>query len=294
MKYHFSFWYLLVGIIIVAFYEVDELFLDHYFGKKIDYILPIGFILLVYGASIMMLQYLKGNQTIGEQDKNDDVPINTADNNPVIQNLSSNINKEVCDELIKRFGQDAAKIERDNAIREAFYRAQQRLRAEISELGRRSNLNLVIGVITTSIAAGLLSYMVLNSPPNFESVTSVLSHYLPRFMLVIFIEVFSFFFLRLYRATLAEIRIYQTDLTALTLQEVAVLVSLSSGDVSAVINLSNHLTSHKSSADNEKVDKPDKADKPEKSTDKADSSHQILVELIEKIIKSTPKKGKEE
>lgn len=289
MKYNSALLCFVVGTIILSFYEMDELFFNHYFGEKINYLLPIGFILLIYGASIMMLQYLKGNKII-EKQNNDDVDHESDELQKLtpINKTSSATQQNNYDELVQRFGQDAARIERDNAIHEAFNRAQQRLRTELAALGRRSNLNLVIGVITTAIAAGLLSYMVLNSPPNFESITSVLSHYLPRFMLVVFIEVFSFFFLRLYRATLAEMRTYQADLTTLTLQEVSVLVALSSGDLGATINLSNNLIGHKAPSDNEKSEKPDK------STDKPESGHQILVDLIDKLIKSSPKKAKEE
>ena len=99
--------------------------------------------------------------------------------------------------------------------------AETRLLKEISILGRRGNLNLVIGVLTTGFAVGLLAYMVLTAKVTFNTWPSLLSHYIPRLSTVVFIEVFSFFFLRLYRNSLQEIRYYQDQLTDLARQRVA-------------------------------------------------------------------------
>ncbi|MBI5525005.1 MAG: hypothetical protein HY897_01580 [Deltaproteobacteria bacterium] len=44
---------------------------------------------------------------------------------------------------------------------------------------------------------------------------AALSHYVPRITTVTFIEVFAFFFLKLYRASLIEIKFYQNELTSL-------------------------------------------------------------------------------
>jgi hypothetical protein len=87
---------------------------------------------------------------------------------------------------------------------------------------RRGNLNLVIGVITTSIAVTLLAYMVVGAQLQRFDWPSVLSHYLPRITTVIFVEVFAFFFLRLYRNGLLEVKYYQNELTNLTMHALAI------------------------------------------------------------------------
>lgn len=88
-----------------------------------------------------------------------------------------------------------------------------RLRLEIDTLSKRGNLNLIIGILTTLAAAGVLSYVVLTSPTGPTTNTELVLHYGPRFTFAVFIETFSFFFLRLYRATLAEIKYIQNELT---------------------------------------------------------------------------------
>ena len=101
-----------------------------------------------------------------------------------------------------------------------------RLEREIHALSRRGNLNLTIGVITTGFAVGLLAYMVMNEDAPTGDTADVLSHYIPRISTVSFIEVFSYFFLRLYRASLAEIKYYQNELTVLAGQRVALEYAL--------------------------------------------------------------------
>jgi len=76
-------------------------------------------------------------------------------------------------------------------IRERLGAVRLRFENEIGASGRRSNLNLSIGIIVTLIAAGLLAYMAFGSKPDFgESMTTLLAHYIPRITTIIFIEVF--------------------------------------------------------------------------------------------------------
>jgi hypothetical protein len=305
----FSFIYFFLGAVIIALYELDELLFNNYFGSQLNYVLPVGFGLLIYGAALMMLQYLRGNASertesnpasmaIAEelQQKLADLTteleqvkqaqLNALSGSPdqLIQILTSTAHKGVTDELIERFQPDTRRFARDQAIRTAFHGAQDRLRSEVATLGRRGNLNLVIGVLTTAIAAGLLSYMVLNTTVKLDSMTIILSHYLPRFMLVIFIEVFSFFFLRLYRSTLAEIHTYQTDITTLTLQEVAVLAALSSDNTEAGANLSTNLLSQKKTIEDDKED--DKEN--DKNSKETEFNRKIFFELGQQLIKLAP------
>lgn len=67
--------------------------------------------------------------------------------------------------------------------------------------------------------------MVWTRPEAFTDPVKLASHYVPWLTLVIFIEVFAFFFLRLYRATLVETRAYQDQLTDISLHQVAVEVA---------------------------------------------------------------------
>lgn len=107
-------------------------------------------------------------------------------------------------------------------IRRSFDSASNRLRDELAVLNRRGNLNLVIGTLTTLAAVWLLIYTAMGHNSEFLTFPSLLSYYIPRISTVAFVEIFAFFFLRLYKSGLVEMKYYQNELTTLALAEVAV------------------------------------------------------------------------
>jgi len=303
------------GIVVLLLRsDIDTLVL----GRPSDFpsrtSLIVGLSLLAYGTAFLMLQYLRGGilgrkEGPPEEGLPDSVAVSAVSvlrdkvgsltqevaslksaqldalggsRQELIDALKPTIHEGVADELEQRFTQRAAQSARETEIREVFAAAELRLRNELGALSRRSNLNLVIGVLTTSMAVGLLTYMVLGVAVNFDSVTALLSHYVPRLALVLFIEVFSFFFLRLYRATLTEMRTYQTDLTALTIQHVAVVAAFSTGDAQSVAALSKELLMTKPTPSLEQASK-----KPLELEPKA------VADMLQAIAKAFPTKAKD-
>lgn len=191
---------------------------------------------------------------------------------------------DVAAELESRFASEAVDAARLNTIRLIFNASQHRLVNELSSLGRRSNLNLVIGTITTGAAVALLIYMVLWTHSEFESLTQLLSHYIPRVTIVLFIEIFSFFFLRLYRSTLGEIRVYQEDITALTLRQVALETAWSSSDKAARAALARELVTSSI------VPKADTKENKDITVVDPDTANNLLQALLKAIVK-TDKSG---
>lgn len=102
-----------------------------------------------------------------------------------------------------------------------------RLRREIDDLRLRSNINLLIGM---SITAGGL-YLLWNTvsmvdasvllkelasegqESNAKFLKNLILPIIPRMLLIIFVEVFAYFFLRLYKVGLSEIKYFQNELT---------------------------------------------------------------------------------
>ncbi|MBI5525405.1 MAG: hypothetical protein HY897_03655 [Deltaproteobacteria bacterium] len=123
-----------------------------------------------------------------------------------------------------------------------FSATSLRLRREIAALSRRGNLNLTIGVITTGFALSLLAYMIFDESTSPDSFAAALSHYVPRVTTVTFIEVFSFFFLKLYRASLIEIKFYQNELTSLASLQIALATSRDCPDPDAVRTVLDQLS----------------------------------------------------
>lgn len=102
-----------------------------------------------------------------------------------------------------------------------------RLKREISDLRLRSNINLLIGMLITAGGLWLLwstvtmldtsdLLKVLASEGNESNVKffkNLILPVIPRVLLVVFVEVFAYFFLRLYRNGLSEIKYFQNELT---------------------------------------------------------------------------------
>ena len=133
-------------------------------------------------------------------------------------------------ELRSQFEEEVAAVALRSRVSTIFDAADRRLRQEIAALTRRGNLNLIIGVFTTIAAVGLLAYMVLGVSTEIKTVTELLQYYVPRVSTAAFIEIFSFFFLRLYRSSLSEIRYYQDELTRLSQSRVVLLAAEASED----------------------------------------------------------------
>lgn len=275
--------------------------------------LLFGVLLLMSGVALLMLQYLRGGLFSSSRLSREDLqpePFTTASildlrdrvnslaneikilktaqldalsgsHQELLEALKPTVHAGVADELERRFRERASQFARDEEIRESFATAERRLKDELGALGLRSNLNLVIGVLTTSMAVGLLMYMVLGVPAEFGGLTALLSHYIPRLGLILFIEVFSFFFLRLYKTTLAEMRMYQTDLTTLTVQHVAVVAALSTGDSASATALSRELLGVR----------PDNQKPTEDQNENVDPK--ALAELVRVIAKLVPAKAKD-
>jgi hypothetical protein len=91
-------------------------------------------------------------------------------------------------------------------------RAIQRLVGAIDSLRARANVNLVFGIVLSVTGISILGYTLSNQVDDATSWT-FLSHYAPRIALVLVVEIFSYFFLNLYRANLAETRYYHNEIT---------------------------------------------------------------------------------
>lgn len=143
------------------------------------------------------------------------------DHDKLIGSVRSYVIENLANELAVKFEKEVRDAAHLSFARITFQDTAARLRSEIGSLTRRGNLNLVIGVVTTGFAVWLLVYMVLGANTSFETWPTLLSHYVPRITTVVFIEVFAFFFLRLYKNSLAEIKYYQNELTTLAAHHIA-------------------------------------------------------------------------
>lgn len=112
-------------------------------------------------------------------------------------------------------------------------RIRRRLLAELEALSRRGNLNLIIGILTTFIGISLLAYFVILPPEWLVKTTDPLKYlaqFIPRLSLVILIEVFAYFFLKLYKTSIFDIKYYQNELTNIEARTLALRAASDAGN----------------------------------------------------------------
>jgi hypothetical protein len=144
-------------------------------------------------------------------------------------------------EEVQASGKDSSKLPMPDAPSSAWKWAdvisgfdvtKNRLLKEMDELSRRTNLNLALGTVTTIVAGIGLIFMVVLSPVHFDATNMnaypwlVVAHYLPRLSLIVFAEIFAYFFLRLYKASLPEAKFYQNEITNIEMRLTALKASL--------------------------------------------------------------------
>lgn len=118
---------------------------------------------------------------------------------------------------------------RDETLDERFQHTRRRLGQEVQDLAKRGNLNLILGILTTVAGLSVLGYAVFN-PPATVAAPELLSYFVPRVSLVVLIEVFAYFFLRLYKQSLSEIKYFQNEITNVEAKHLALQVTLRTDD----------------------------------------------------------------
>lgn len=121
------------------------------------------------------------------------------------------------------------------------------------------------------------TFLGFTSDRKFDSIVDVLAHYISRLALVGFIEIFSFF-LRLYRSTLEEIRIYQEKLNSAANQKVAIELVWALNEPAARAAFATTLLTAKSHAD-------------AKTPSSDDVEAHALAKVVGQLVKLVPSSG---
>lgn len=111
-------------------------------------------------------------------------------------------------------------------IQTAFLKSEERLIKEVKALGKRSNINLVIGSVIALIGWALLVWFIIDINNKEMQGWQMLNAFIPRLTIIIMIEIFSYFFLKLYRESIDRIRYYQNEITNIESKKIAILASV--------------------------------------------------------------------
>ncbi|WP_168567238.1 hypothetical protein [Crateriforma spongiae] len=158
------------------------------------------------------------------------------------------------------------------AVTQAFENTSSRLSREIESLSRRGNINLVIGLVTAMSGLLILGFVVFSKPVADLSISDALIFLLPRISLVMFVEIFAYFFLRLYRLSLDDIKYFQNELTGIEARYLGLQVALSHGEetVNQVVGMLAQIDRNKTLSDLKSVaQKPNGGQDAKKLVDSA-------------------------
>jgi multisubunit Na+/H+ antiporter MnhE subunit len=200
----------------------------------------------------------------------------------VSKTIHQAIDNTITEEYIKSkidsiYGEKAISEAKRKDIITDFENLSYRINGELTRLRKSANLNLVIGTLTTICAIMALGYEVFNNDLIFSDATKVLSHYIPRISLIVFVEIFAFFFLKLYKATLSDIKYFNNEKTNVDFKIVSLKTALNTSDLSLIKTMLEELIKTER---NFKLGKNESTVELEKIKNDAISSH-VIAQLLE-------------
>jgi hypothetical protein len=169
-----------------------------------------------------ILRLRKRAGSLNENENLNEIINKIIDNTLSVDFISSKIDKAYTKEAIE---QTKLKM-----LYQDFENLGFRIDGELGRLRRSANLNLVIGTLTTSVAIFALGYEVFKANLDFTDTVKLLAHYLPRLSLVIFIEIFAFFFLKLYKANLQDIKYFNNEKTNIDFKVISLKIAIHQGN----------------------------------------------------------------
>lgn len=141
--------------------------------------------------------------------------------------------------------------------------------------------NLFIGFLVTVVGFGLLVYfvVVMNDKSN-QPGNALISYFIPRLSLTLLVELFAFFFLKLYERNLKEVKFYQNEITSLEYKAIAASIVEETDKAGAYARIVDHLLQQ--SGKNLTENRADKED-PETREDPQAIALNILNSIVETV-----------
>lgn len=229
-------------------FSVNLFFLDNIFGEgnklSFNFLAMTLFFLAIF---FQILKFLQPSSTKDDYKKKDSIQkfydleneylkinfltILSEDQKNQIKNELYNTTFSEFKNTLKNSFDDSIKEPIDLVIlKKSFLEIKNRLKNEIKDLINRNAVNLGAGVVITFIAIIILSislddfYRSIGDPSN-KSILELVVAIVPRLSLVILIEIFAYFFLRLYKFGLNDIKYYQNELTNIESKLIAIEVA---------------------------------------------------------------------
>lgn len=124
------------------------------------------------------------------------------------------------------------KIKMDTIIESFVHESkgiELRVKSEINRLSKSAIINLSLGMMLSIGGILYLGSFVINAQ-TFDSLEKMFINTFPKAIFVLLIEVFAYFFLKLYKQNLDDIKYYQNELTNIESKNLAVQISKQSNN----------------------------------------------------------------
>lgn len=172
--------------------------------------------------------------------------LDIQDKKDLYSHIENSIKNEIGQSVIKQindiYGTSVLEDRKNKELLIDFDDIKQRLKSEIRILTKRANTNLAIGTSLTIVAGITLWVTVVSENISFTQIIDLSSHYIPRLSLIVFIEIFAFFFLKLYKTNLNGTKYYHNELTNVDLQIAALKSALIVKDTKVIENVVNQFS----------------------------------------------------
>jgi hypothetical protein len=197
------------------------------------------------------------------------------------------IKKGAVADVLKRVSSETQE-QHIRGVRELIQGIQERLEDEVSALGSRANVNLIIGNAISFFGLAVLGYFVFTFPTQMlasGTTTEIVVYFLSRFSLVAFIEIFAYFFLRLYRYSIFEIKYFQNELTNAQFRAMSLEAALLSGDTTTIKAICIDL----SKTERNFLLKKGDTTLGLRTMESEQGQDKMVVEILERVMKQWPK-----
>jgi hypothetical protein len=206
------------------------------------------------------------------------------DNEKIYALLKESLEKKVLQKLEENISDSTSQEKRKKEFFDDLFRSEDRLNSELLSTNRRANLNLIIGIL--SVVIGLLSFIyIIYKTPDEQGL--VVAYFLPRVFLIIFIQLFSYFFLRLYKKGIDDTKYYHNELTNVESKFSAIQYSINiieEKELNKTIINSMMKNERNSSFSHDSIDNSTETERLSKN-----ESLEDVIDLLKKIVNSEKK-----
>ncbi|TCB49834.1 hypothetical protein E0H80_10490 [Acinetobacter sp. ANC 4779] len=158
----------------------------------------------------------------------------------ILRKIQHDIETGFTKEYFNQIKNDIIKNNSDEYLQYSIKSSINRLSSENDRLNKQGNVNLFIGLVLSIIGLMVLGVAIHSSPVS-KDLTDLFINIFPRTIFVLLIELFSYFFLNLYKKSLDEIKYYQNEITNLEAKYLSLNIAQSTKNHKLISEILNEL-----------------------------------------------------